>query len=159
MPMPPFGLDQRGVALFALVGAGGAFATPLFGRLGDRGWTHPATLVAHLTMIAALGLAFWAGTADLGRLPALVLLGLAAVALDFGVTGDQTLGRRAINLLQPEARGRLNGLFVGLFFLGGAVGSSLAGLAWAMGGWTAVCASGIGFGVVALLTDLAWRRN
>lgn len=35
--------------------------------------------------------------------------------------GDQTLARRAINLLRPEARGRVNGLFTGLFFLGAAV--------------------------------------
>jgi predicted MFS family arabinose efflux permease len=154
----PFGLGQRGVALFALVGAGGAVVTPLFGRMGDRGWTRPATIVAHLITIAALLLAGWAGTADVGVMPALVLLGLSAVLLDVGVTGEQTLGRRAINLLQPEARGRLNGLFVGLFFLGGAVGSALAGAAWTTGGWSLVCWIGAGFAGVALATDFVWRR-
>ena len=37
-----------------------------------------------------------------------MLMGASAVLLDIGVTGDQTLGRRAVNLLQPKARGRLN---------------------------------------------------
>lgn len=73
--------------------------------------------------------------------------------LDIGVTGDQTLGRRAINLLQPKARGRLNGLFVGIFFLGGAVGSLLAGIGWSWGGWPCVCAIGAIFGLAALLVD------
>jgi predicted MFS family arabinose efflux permease len=77
----------------------------------------------------------------------------SAVLLDIGVTGDQTLGRRAINLLQPEARGRLNGLFVGLFFLGGAAGSGIAGVAWAFGGWPVICAIGAVFAVAALLVD------
>ena len=81
----------------------------------------------------------------------LVAMGLAAVVLDIGVTGDQTLGRRAINLLRPEARGRLNGLFVGLFFLGGAVGSAAAGVAWAAGGWPLICLIGAGFGAAALV--------
>jgi hypothetical protein len=35
----PYDLDQRGIALFALVGAGGTLVTPLAGRAGDLGWT------------------------------------------------------------------------------------------------------------------------
>lgn len=154
LSQPPFELGQRGVALFALVGAGGAAVTPLFGRIGDRGWTRPATILSHLVLIAALALAGWAGSLDAGtpRL-SLALLGMSAILLDVGVTGDQTLGRRVINLLQPEARGRLNGLFVGLFFLGGAAGSAIAGVAWTWGGWTAVCVVGAAFGGIALLVD------
>jgi len=107
-------------------------------------------------LIAALGLAAWAGTARAGGawLP-LILMGVSAVLLDIGVTGDQTLGRRAVNLLQPKARGRINGLFVGIFFIGGAVGSLLSGIAWAWGGWNAVCAAGAAFGFIALAVDLA----
>jgi len=151
---PPFGLGQRGIALFALVGAGGAVVTPLFGRAGDHGWTRSATIVCHLVLIGAMALAAWAGSSQSGASwQALALLGASAVLLDIGVTGDQTLGRRAINLLQPKARGRLNGLFVGIFFLGGAVGSLLAGMAWSWGGWPCVCAIGATFGLAALLVD------
>ncbi|WP_026871799.1 hypothetical protein [Inquilinus limosus] len=89
----------------------------------------------------------------------LAAMGLGAIALDIGVTGDQTLGRRAINLLRPEARGRLNGLFVGLFFLGGAVGSAAAGAAWAAGGWPLVCLIGAGFGSAALAAGLCDRSR
>jgi predicted MFS family arabinose efflux permease len=46
-----------------------------------------------------------------------------------GLIGDQTLGRRAVNLACPQARDRLNGLYTGLFFVGGAIGSALAGIA------------------------------
>ncbi|AZO69862.1 MFS transporter [Mesorhizobium sp. M1D.F.Ca.ET.043.01.1.1] len=150
---PPFELSQKGIALFALVGAGGAAVTPIFGRAGDRGWTRPATIFCHLGVVAALGLAAWAGTTTSGSWLPLMLMGVSAVLLDIGVTGDQTLGRRAVNLLQPKARGRLNGLFVGIFFIGGAVGSLLAGIAWAWGGWNAVCAAGAVFGVAALVVD------
>ncbi|MDL2404942.1 MFS transporter [Rhizobium calliandrae] len=158
LAQPPFSLGQAGIAMFALVGAGGAVATSPFGRMGDRGWTRVATTVSHLILIGAMTLSAWAGEAKASQpVISLVLLGAGAVMLDVGVTGDQTLGRRAINLLRPEARGRINGLFVGIFFLGGAVGSALAGTASSWGGWTAVCATGAVFGAAALLTGLATR--
>ncbi len=71
------------------------------------------------------------------------------------MTGDQILGRRAVNLLSAEARGRLNGLFVGIFFIGGATGTAAATFAWEHGGWTAVCTVAAAFGVLALITDVA----
>lgn len=155
LALPPFNLDQRGIALFALVGAGGAAVTPLFGRAGDRGWTRPATIACHLVLIVALGLAAWGGfsTSGAGWWWSMVLLAVSAVLLDIGVTGDQTLGRRAINLLHPKARARLNGLFVGIFFIGGSLGSMLAGIAWAWAGWQAVCGVGMAFAIAALLVD------
>lgn len=158
LAQPPFSLGQSGIAFFALVGAGGAAATSAFGRMGDRGWTRTATLVAHLIVLAAIALAAWVGEIRSGSSVALlILLGASAVMLDVGVTGDQTLGRRAVNLLKPEARGRINGLFVGIFFLGGALGSALAGTAWDFGGWIAVCAAAACFGLIALITGLAAR--
>lgn len=154
----PFDLGQRGIAVFALVGAAGAAVAPLAGRLGDRGLTSAATIAAHGLLVVAFGLAAWAGTARHGDPVAmLVLMGAAAVLLDIGVTADQTLGRRAVTLLQPEARGRLNGLFVGLFFLGGALGSAGAGLAWALGGWPLVSAIGAAIGITALIADRLMR--
>ena len=158
LAQPPFSLGQSGIALFALVGAGGAAATSAFGRMGDKGWTRTATLVAHSIVLAAMALAAWVGGIRSGHpIALLILLGVSAVMLDVGVTGDQTLGRRAVNLLKPEARGRINGLFVGIFFLGGALGSALAGTAWNWGGWIAVCAAAAVFGLIALVTAFSAR--
>ena len=57
-----------------------------------------------------------------------------------------------MNLVRPEARGRMNGLYVGIFFVGSAAGSSLAGLTWTAGGWGATSMIGliIGIAMVAL---------
>src|SRR5262249_39531786 len=157
---PPFGLDAVGIALFALAGVGGAVVAPIAGWAGDRGWITPATWLAHAAVIAALLLAGAAGAGWFGFDPSarsglsLGMLAAAAIVLDLGVIGDQTLGRRAVNLACPQARGRLNGLYIGLFFVGGAVGSALAGIAWAEAGWTLVCVVGLGFAALALA--LAW---
>ena len=136
----PFELDQREIALFALVGAAGAAVTPFIGRAGDLGWTRSGTIAFHLLVVVAFALAGWAGSWPVATpLLSLLLMGAGAILLDIGVVGDHNLGRRVINLLRPEALGRLNGLFVGLFFLGGAAGAAAAGIAWAWGGWIVVC--------------------
>jgi predicted MFS family arabinose efflux permease len=153
---PPFGLDRVGVAVFAMAGMGGAVIAPIAGWASDHGWTTPPTRLAHAAVIAASLLAGAAGAGWFGFDPAktpglsLGLLAAAAIVLDLGVTGDQTLGRRAVSLTCPRARGRLNGLYTSLFFVGGAVGSALAGIAWVEAGWTLVCAIGLGFGTAAL---------
>ncbi|KGS03584.1 putative membrane protein [Burkholderia sp. ABCPW 111] len=121
--------------MFAFAGATGAIVTPFAGLAGDRGWERGALRGAHAAMLAAgmvLGMAGagWGGF-DAAAHPtlALALLVAGAAALDAGVVADQTLGRRAVNLLNPATHGRLNGLFVGLFFVGGSLGAMLAGAA------------------------------
>ena len=162
LAQPPFGLDLHGIALFAFAGASGAIVTPLAGRAGDHGHGPAAQRIAHVTMLVALVLlgiagAGWFGfDAHLHRGLALALLAGGAALLDAGVIVDQTIGRRAINLLNPGAR-RLNGLFVGLFFIGGALGAALAGSAWASGGWSAVCGVGFAFAGAAAVFATAGR--
>ncbi|MDR3374701.1 MAG: MFS transporter [Ancalomicrobiaceae bacterium] len=161
LALPPFGLDQTGIALFALSGAAGAVVAPIAGRAGDRGWTRGATLLAHGAVICAMALAEIGGAliSDRAPLVSLAVLAAAAVVLDLGVVGDQTLGRRAINLLHPEARGRINGLFTGLFFLGASVGSGLSGIAWVIAGWPGVCAIGALFGLAALIASVSEKSG
>ncbi|MBJ9696977.1 MFS transporter [Burkholderia cenocepacia] len=164
LAQPPFALDLHGIALFAFAGASGAIVTPLAGRAGDRGHGPAAQRLAHGTMLAALVVLGVAGAGWFGfdahahRGVALALLAGGAALLDAGVIVDQTIGRREINLLNPAARGRLNGLFVGLFFCGGALGAALAGSAWAWGGWSAVCGVGFAFaGATAVFGLVAGR--
>ncbi|HJO68038.1 MAG TPA: MFS transporter [Sphingomonas sanguinis] len=156
----PFTLGQTGIALFALAGAAGAVIAPIAGRAGDRGFTRQATTLAHAAVIAAMILAYLGGSTHIesGGI-SLALLVIAAVLLDLGVIADQTLGRRAINLLRPEARGRMNGLFTGLFFLGGAAGSALSGVVWTVWEWQGVCAAGLTFGLAAVTAALIGRST
>lgn len=156
----PFGLDLYEIGAFALAGAAGVVATPLAGYAGDRRAGRLALRIGHLSMLAAwlasgIAGAGWFGfTPGAHRALALGLLVAGAATLDAGVVTDQTLGRRAINLMNPAARGRLNGLFVGIFFVGGALGASLAGVAWASAGWSGVCAVGLAFAAAALALGL-----
>ncbi len=156
----PFKLGSHGIALFALAGVTGAVVAPLAGKAGDRGHGTAGMPVAHLLLLAGGLLAAVAGSGWFGMNVmghpslALGLLVIAAVLADAGVIGDQTLGRRAINMLDAQARSRLNGLFVGVFFVGGGVGALAAGVAWALSGWAGVCAICLVMAAMSLAGDL-----
>lgn len=151
-----FGMTQQGIALFALVGVGGAVAAPFAGRLADRGWGKIATGMA--IGIALLSLLLIYIFQDHST-PSLVLLFISAITLDMAVSGNLVLGQRVIYSLGSEVRGRLNGLFMAIFFIGGAVGSSLGGWFYANGGWNMTLGLGIALPLAALLYFFTEKRQ
>ena len=145
---PAFHLSQGGIALFALVGVSGAIASPIAGRVADRGWTRPATALSMLAVAIAFLMTKIVPT---GSTLSLVLLLAAAVVLDFGVSANLTLGQRMIFLLSAEDRGRLNGLYLATFFVGGALGSAVGGWVYAQDGWSLTSSVGFALPVAALV--------
>lgn len=153
---PEFGLTQNGIALFALAGAAGAIASPIAGRLADRGLTKAASTLAMLLGMSAFLISQFATD---GSLTALLLLTAAAILLDFGVTTNLVCGQRAVYAISAEHRGRLNGLYMATFFTGGAIGSAVGGWAYATGGWTMTAWIGFCFPAFAFLLFLTEGRG
>ncbi|HDR4895258.1 TPA: MFS transporter [Bacillus cereus] len=145
---PAFHFSQTAIALYALVGITGAIAAPIGGRLADLGWTRPATGVALTVVIISLLLPLIIqSSSSIG----IAMLVIAAILLDMGVSANLVLSQRLIFSLDPKIRSRLNGLFMAIFFLGGAVGSFIGGWAYALGGWSLTLWIGIVFPTIALL--------
>ena len=140
-----FAFGQKGVALFALAGAGGALAAPLAGRLGDRGHVKLGTAVALLAITASALLSGWAAA-----LGSVLLLVVFAVTLDAGVQINQVLGQRVIYSIRGEARGRMNAIYMTIVFLLGAGGSAVATLAYHAGGWRAAMLTAAAIGALDL---------
>ncbi|UUZ92589.1 MFS transporter [Paenibacillus sp. P25] len=145
---PAFHYSQKAVALFALVGVSGALAAPVAGRLADRGWIRPATGLALALVIVSVFLPLFAQD---GSIAALIILVISAILLDMGVSANMVLGQRAIFALGAELRSRLNGLYMAIFFAGGALGSATGGWAYAVGGWRAALSIGIALPALALI--------
>ena len=145
---PGFHFSQKAIALYALVGIAGAVAAPIGGRLADRGLTRLATGIALGVVVVSLLLPLMIQSSSPVGITVLVA---AAILLDMGVSANLVLSQRAIFSLAPEIRSRLNGLFMAIFFLGGAIGSSIGGWAYASGGWSTALWIGIAFPVIALL--------
>ncbi|CAN5468497.1 MFS transporter [soil metagenome] len=139
------GFNQAQVGLFALVGAIGVVAAPVAGRIADRG-DRFASGIALVIGVAALIVARFGASS-------VILLGLAAVLLDIAMTAHQVLSQREIYQLRPDARARINTVYMGSVFAGGALGSALAGVLHNHSGWKGITTAGI---VLMTLSLVLW---
>lgn len=144
---PRFGLGPEIAGLFGVVGAIGILAAPIAGRIADRNGPRRVIVVgAGLTLASWLIFGLWTA------LPGLVV---GVILLDFAVQASLVSNQHVVYALRPEARSRLNTLFMGGMFLGGAAGSALATVVWGAAGWTGVSLLGMAFGTGAVLLQFA----
>jgi predicted MFS family arabinose efflux permease len=137
-------LSQVGIGVFALVGAAGAAAAPLAGRLGDRGFGHYGSGIALGLASAAMVLA------DVGA-GNLILLALAGVLLDLAVQSHQVFSQREIYALRSDARARVNTVFMSTVFLGGALASGISGVLHDDYGWPGATLFGAALPLIGLV--------
>lgn len=153
---PEFHLSQSGIAIFALVGVGGAVFAPLAGKMADLGHTKMASNIAFLSGSFSFLLTHFV---PLGSITSLLLLTLAAILLDAGVSANLVLGQRAIFTLPAELRGRLNSLYIATIFIGGSFGSFIGAWAYAHGGWNLTSWVGFALPTLGLVYFLTERRE
>ena len=79
-----------------------------------------------------------------GSIFSIVILVIAAILLDMGVSANMVLGQRAIFDLGAEVRSRLNGMYMAIF-CGWSHWLRDRGWAYAMGGWKAAMWVGVLF--------------
>lgn len=141
---PPYGFSLLIIGLFGIIGAGGALISPFVGRITDRaGPLKPMRWGIVLMMIGYMIL--FLGKSGIG----LVIAGIILIDMGLQCTHIPNLSRNYS--LLPEARTRLNTIYMTFFFVGGTLGSSFGSIAWNMGGWTGVCAVGIAMVILGSL--------
>lgn len=123
-------LSSEVTGMFGLVGTVGVLFAPLAGRIADGRGPQFVIGIAAVVMVGAwLTLGFWHSIA--GMITGVILL-------DFGAQSAQVSNQHVIHSLRPEARNRLTAVLIGGMFMGGALGSAGATLAWNYAGWPSV---------------------
>ncbi|MBJ6111814.1 MFS transporter [Hymenobacter sp. BT523] len=145
-----YGSDVAG--FFGLIGAFGALAAPLAGKTAD---TRGSDYTIGLGIALALGAYAILGLGG-GWVAGLVV---GVILLDVGVQATHISNQSLIFSLVPEARSRLNTVYMTGYFTGGSLGSVLGGLAWTHGGWPGVCLLGAGLAGSAWLISRFYARK
>ena len=141
---PPYHYGSEVAGLFGLVGVAGAFSASFVGRLADRFPVRAITGIALLIVLLSF-LCMWLTGYWLWGL----ILGV--ILLDLGAQGAHISNQTRVYSLNPEARNRLNTVYMVTGFIGGALGSYLGTWGWSLAGWNGVCSVGSLMLVAALV--------
>jgi predicted MFS family arabinose efflux permease len=144
---PPFSLGASALSYLFTVYLVGAAVTPFAGTWIDRVGSRQAITVALAASVVG-------GALTLSGSVALIVAGLAVVATAVFVSqsASTTYLRTAAS---PRARAAASGVYVSLYYTGGALGGLVPALAWRAGGWAA-CVTLVA--AVQLATILVARR-
>ncbi len=137
--------------LFGIIGLAGALAAPLAGKLSDKkGSDFTVNVAVLLTIAAFVFMGVWIS------IPALII---GVLLMDLGVQSVQVAEQANVMALVPDARSRLNTMYMVGRFMGGASGSAIGSILWPKYGWIGVCGANAGFLVLAMGVHLAGSSN
>ncbi|WP_051624293.1 MFS transporter [Clostridium akagii] len=108
------------IALFGFVSIAGVLFTPTIGKLADKSMIDSLTTISMLLVVLSVLLLLFVKNHSILTI---ILLIISGIILDVGISGNLLLGQKVIYSLDVSIRSRLNGLYMTIFFLGGAFGS------------------------------------
>ncbi|NAS00379.1 MFS transporter [Acinetobacter haemolyticus] len=124
------------IGMVGLVGIFGALSTQYVGKYADQGYTKQLTWMGCGLFIISW-ICFYFGQIYLLS----YILGFALIQLALALV--HTSNQSIIFRLRPDAKSRINAIYMTAYFTGGACGSALGIFSWNHGGWSMTCLVGI----------------
>jgi len=147
-----FDIGPSGAGAVALVGLGGALAAPRAGRLVDRGGFVIASTLGSAAALLGWAIAYF-GTRSV------IVLCIGALVLDLGTGLAHGANMGALQRRYPTMGGRINAVYMVLYFVGGALGSAIAPVLQLDNGWHSVAIFGVAVSTAGLVLVQLWRRS
>ena len=144
---PPFSFQTLQIGLFGVAGAAGALAAPLVGKLSDGNNPRKNLMIGFILQIVSIALFYFTGSH-------LYLFVVGIVLIDIGQQAIHVTNQTRIYTLIPEARNRLNTIFMSVSFIGASCGSALGLFLWDKGGWSLFC---YGMAAIIVLNILIYK--
>ena len=148
---PGFGYSDVVIGLIGIAGIAGALMANVAGRLADKGLEQSTTLAGAVLMLLGW-LCLWLGGSNIWWF----VLGLLVV--DAALQALHISNQNVVYALAPQARSRINAVYMTTYFLGAAIGSALGSWAWLHHGWGGTSLMGGALGCITLGVVL-WDRQ
>lgn len=149
----PFNFNSATIGLFGIVGASGALAAPLVGKLGDKG--NPRVVIGYgcLLLLISFIVFYFSSESMIG-----IMIGI--VFIDVGLQSVHISNQTRVYSLLPEARNRMNTVYMSFSFLGTALGSAFGLWLWNFGKWQAFSIGGAMLSVASIIIyALTYKRK
>ncbi len=144
---PPHQFSTYQIGLFGIAGAAGALAAPLVGKLSGGNNPRKNLMIGFILELISVALFYFTGHN-------VFLFVVGIILIDIGQQAIHVTNQTRIYTLVPEARNRLNTIFMSVSFVGAACGSALGLWLWSLGGWTIFC---VGVTTIILLNMLIYQ--
>lgn len=129
LAQPPLNLSPTLIGLYSLAGMFGVLATRIAGSLSDR-WGSSRVVLLGLGLAALCSLVMTFSLA----VPVLLLISLAL--FDAGLFAAQVANQSRILSIDTESPAKFNSVYMVVYFIGGTLGTSVAGAVLALMGWS-----------------------
>jgi len=138
--------------LFGLVGAFGAIAAGLMGRLSDKMDAYKLSFFTLLLVLISFVVFIFSDHSIVG-------LVIGVIILDMGVQATHISNQSMIFALNPEARNRINTIYMVSYFIGGAAGTFLVSTLWGSYHWAGVCVVGMVLSIAAIAVHVLNHKS
>lgn len=148
----PFKYTSEQIGLMGLAAAAGALGAPLVGRIADK--KNPRIAIGYGIIFLFFGyFLFYIFKANIIG----IIVGI--IAIDLGLQGIHVSNQTRIYTLLPEARNRLNTVFMTTSFIGTSLGSGIGLWVWSFAQWNGVCVAGTALILIALIIYLGTYKK
>lgn len=147
----PFHAGNNVIGMLGLCGIAGALTASFVGSLVHKLGVRFFTYLGCVLMMLAWAVMYVFQNFYLGFI-------VGIVVIDIGMQCIQISNQTCALSLAPKATNRVNTIFMTTYFVGGSLGTFLAGTCWHAFGWAGVTGAGIGLAAVSLLITL-FSRN
>jgi len=147
-----FGYGSAVTGAFGLFGIAGALAAAYVGKMNDRMSKNKIILYAAIVLIGSWVIFLFSANSLIGLI-------IGVITVDLGLQALHITNQNIIFSKNPEARNRVNTIYMVGFFIGGALGTTLGALAWENYGWSGVSILGISFSLIIAIVHLIFRNK
>lgn len=143
----PFHAGSNMVGMLGLCGIFGAVAASGMGKYVPRYGIGNFSITGAILQITGWIIAFFFGDSYPG-------LAISIILVDVGLQCQQLSNQSGCIQEIPQASNRVNTVFMTTYFIGGSLGTFLAGWGWKLAEWTGVCVMGAGMAAISLVISL-----
>jgi predicted MFS family arabinose efflux permease len=147
-----FGYGSAVAGGFGLFGIAGALGATVVGKLNNRVKKNKLMIAGAILIIISWIIFLISSHLIIGLI-------IGVILIDLGVQSVHITNQNVVFSKNPEARNRVNTIYMVGFFIGGAVGTSLGSRAWNYYGWTGVSLVGLLFSGIILIVQLLTSKR